>query len=284
MRRDRRRTTSRRRRACKLDTKDVKFLKRAAPHTRIGPLTSRVNKRLEALGRATVSSKTVARALRSGYKPYKPLAPLKTKPVSRVNEAKRVEYCSNQPADYQDSTAFGDSATFSYQQLASGAGHVTYQDPSKRAIQGGGGADSICHMYAIIAKDLKTRMYEVPLKTKPQIASCKGHGVVAFSRETFKSQDFIDVLPDMVADCKQHFGRKHFQVAFDQAKQHSSKATRAFISEHKLPIDLAFPPQSPDLNPIENVWSMVHQQLQNMPLGGRQTSGRSCTRRGTQCP
>jgi hypothetical protein len=267
MKSDRSRKTSGKTRARKLGPADVKYLKRAAPTVSSSVLTARLNKRLARNRRATVSKKTVHRALASGYKPYKPLGPQKTKPVSARNKKDRLEYCNITTAAELEVTAFGDSKTFDRQRYVTGAGKKTWQQPGKRRIMGGSSSNVIEHIYAMVGLGYKSRLFRVPLKTRPQIAACRGHGVQPFSNETFKSQHFIDVLPDMVADAEEHYGHLDWWLVLDRARQHTSEATMDFIQQQQVPLDFSFPAASPDLNPIENVWSMVDYKLHNMPLG-----------------
>ena len=60
---------------------------------------------------------------------------------------------------------------------------------------------------------------------------------------------------------KKQFSRNHeglFQQ--DGARAHTSKATIAWLDAnitHYIPPDHYWPPNSPDLSPIENVWSIM---------------------------
>ena len=55
----------------------------------------------------------------------------------------------------------------------------------------------------------------------------------------------------------------------DNALSHASGMTRQFLTDNRLSIDrlMAWPPSSPDLNPIENYWSCFKRKLYE---GGRQ--------------
>ena len=54
--------------------------------------------------------------------------------------------------------------------------------------------------------------------------------------------------------------RKKFLFQEDNAPVHTSKIARDFLKEQKVEI-LSWPPQSPDLNPIEEIWSFVESGL-----------------------
>ncbi|KAE9322548.1 hypothetical protein PF008_g17568 [Phytophthora fragariae] len=50
----------------------------------------------------------------------------------------------------------------------------------------------------------------------------------------------------------------------DNAPAHRAKATKTFVKQIGLH-DLRHPPQSPDLNPIENVWAIMKRELNRQP-------------------
>ena len=68
------------------------------------------------------------------------------------------------------------------------------------------------------------------------------------------SDFYIEILKKSVI-CNNNF-MKNYILAQDNAPCHSSKKTIKFIEEKKINI-IEWPPQSPDLNPIENIWALI---------------------------
>ena len=50
----------------------------------------------------------------------------------------------------------------------------------------------------------------------------------------------------------------------DGAPSHTSRATVAFLAEQGVKVLLNWPPNSPDLNPVEHCWSWISRQLVGM--------------------
>ena len=47
----------------------------------------------------------------------------------------------------------------------------------------------------------------------------------------------------------------------DGASIHTAKGTADFFEKHEVPLMKGHPPNSPDLNPIENVWKLLNDRL-----------------------
>lgn len=54
----------------------------------------------------------------------------------------------------------------------------------------------------------------------------------------------------------------------DGAPCHTTKASKKFLVDHNIPL-LPWPGNSPDLNPIENIWSIVKRKMSKVRVTTR---------------
>ena len=101
----------------------------------------------------------------------------------------------------------------------------------------------------------------VPLKTK-------------INQDTYQAMIKEHVVPRIKAYEAQPGGKK---VIFQQdgASSHTAKTTLDFFGKEKLLLLQNWPPKSPDLSPIENIWSLMKRDLQHdRPLTLQELVGR----------
>jgi transposase len=72
------------------------------------------------------------------------------------------------------------------------------------------------------------------------------------------SDRYIAMLEDKLIFWMNHHKAKHFLQ--DGAPCHTSKKVMAFLKEKKISV-MDWPGNSPDLNPIENLWSIIKGKL-----------------------
>jgi hypothetical protein len=88
----------------------------------------------------------------------------------------------------------------------------------------------------------------------------RGLGTIKVIAGSMNSSRYVDVLEnDLLPQTHIWFGvgaEEHFIFQQDNAPCHSSGETRAFFHENNIRV-LDWPPYSPDMNPIENLWAVL---------------------------
>lgn len=87
--------------------------------------------------------------------------------------------------------------------------------------------------------------------------AASGVGNLVFIEGHMTAQMYIDILRDNLKSSARKLGLEnsfHFQQ--DNDPKHTAHLTREFLLYH-TPHQLKTPPQSPDMNPIENLWSIL---------------------------
>jgi transposase len=251
----------------KLSVDDVRYSKRAVAKYGIKTTTESVNARRAKRGKGPVCDRTLRRAVQGRKHPMKALLPKKSKPVSAANRQKRIVYCSTKAALAVQNRVYVDSKTFTRATYAGQCKVPSYQYPGKRKVATPLRAQPIKHGYAAVGLDFRTPLIFTELKTVAQIASSKGIKKATVRRKPFNHKDAIAVFKQIRTFCQAHFKGQPYKIVSDNASQHKAGGIKAWFARTRFPLLGGFPPSSPDLNAIENVWSMVDSQLRQMPLG-----------------
>ena len=84
-------------------------------------------------------------------------------------------------------------------------------------------------------------------------------GVEAFKifRTNMKSDEYMDILNETLVTI---YNDKYL-YQHDNCPAHKSKKATAFLERHGIKVLKNWPPNSPDLNPIENVWHLLKHEL-----------------------
>ncbi len=91
--------------------------------------------------------------------------------------------------------------------------------------------------------------------------SSAGVGPLCFLRSKVNTAVYQEVLEHfMLPAADQLYGDADFIFQQDLAPAHSAKATSIWFKDHGIPV-LNWPANSPDLNPIENLWGIVKRKM-----------------------
>jgi hypothetical protein len=88
-----------------------------------------------------------------------------------------------------------------------------------------------------------------------------GQGEV-WKNEEFTAMKYVDILRhNLLATVRHFYPSSMCWFQQDNAPQHTSRLATTFFHNNGIDI-IEFPPYSPDLNPIENLWSIIKAQVE----------------------
>jgi hypothetical protein len=89
-----------------------------------------------------------------------------------------------------------------------------------------------------------------------------GYGTAIIDR-TINSNEYVEILKTSLMQTLEYYSK---QVKY-KAIPHKSNITKAWFSQNEFSVDeiLDWPPQSPDLNPIEHIWAELKRHLDAYP-------------------
>lgn len=101
--------------------------------------------------------------------------------------------------------------------------------------------------------------------------SSKGTGRLNIVQGTMRQEQYRDILQTRLIPQLREWFRNGEPVTFmqDGAPCHTAKSVKAFLQERNIPL-LSWPGNSPDMNPIENIWELVKRRVSSEVITSKQ--------------
>ncbi len=93
--------------------------------------------------------------------------------------------------------------------------------------------------------------------------SSAGVGPLCFLKSTVNAAIYQEILEHfMLPSADKLYGDADFIFQQDLAPAHTAKGTKSWFNDHGVTV-LDWPANSPDLNPIENLWVIVKRKMRH---------------------
>ncbi len=93
--------------------------------------------------------------------------------------------------------------------------------------------------------------------------SSAGVGPLCFLKSTVNAAIYQDILEHfMLPSADKLYGDADFIFQQESAPAHTAKGTKSWFNDHGVTV-LDWPTNSPDLNPIENLWGIVKRKMRD---------------------
>ena len=222
---------------------------------RKGLTAEKISKDLASSDQPVSSPSTVRRILKSGKQPLSYLPIHRGKQLSEKNRKERLDFCRQHLHSQFKTWVFSDAKDLYMYVDELGNLHHAWQEPNtpwaslRRPWH--------FRFYAAVAQGHKSKLYFVP--PSPEAGTKQRHAGKEHTAETY-----IEVLKQLEEELGVWYpDRKRYALVQDNAPQHTARATKKNISTSSINVLDGWPPQSWDLNIIENVWGVLSNKLES---------------------
>lgn len=106
--------------------------------------------------------------------------------------------------------------------------------------------------------------------------SGRGPGRLHIVQGTLNQQGYINILKGpLMETVREQFPNEKYIFQHDNASCHTAKSVVTFLRENDIET-LSWPPNSPDLNPLENIWGIMISKLRYVHFTNRQELIAAC--------
>ena len=207
---------------------------------------------------ARISRSTVGAAVKCGEGALQSCHVSSIPALSEEQTQRRVAFAKANRSRAWTKVMFTDSKYFYLNQLAGRKGPKRWVLAGSKPVQAGVKFPSKVHVYAGVCYYGKTELHFATGTTGLKNSFNKTQRGVG-------AMEYQGVLEDtLLPQAQKIFGRhsiRDWTLQQDGAPAHTASSTREFLIQRKIDVLQNWPPNSPDLSWIENIWGWTEQQL-----------------------